>query len=143
MQTEGASVAISEDDVSKAVAAWLESSGFTNVNWVPAGRQGFDISTGPSGGHPGWVIEAKGGISSKPGEKSKPYPNGSIFSGVSQAFNTAVCHRDRDDRAGREVGFAIPAGGWFDTHSKKLERACKELGITIFRVGQDGTVTVT
>lgn len=134
---------LSEDDVSAAVATWLEQSGFHDVKWVTAGRQGFDISTGPSADHPGWVIEAKGGISSKPSETSKPYSNGSIFSGVSQAFNTAVCHRDRDDRQHRQVGFAIPSGGWFDIHSRKLERACKELDITIFRVAPDGTVTVT
>lgn len=134
---------LSEDQVCEAVSSYLKNAGFTDVNWVPAGRQGFDIACGPSDTHPGWIIEAKGGISSRPLEKSKPYPNGSIFTVVSQAFNTATCHRDREERNGRSVGFAIPSGGWFDTHSKKLERACQELGITIFRVAEDGVVSRT
>lgn len=136
-------MALSENQVCEAVAKYLESEGFTAVEWVPAGAQGIDVRCGPSNSHPGWIIEAKGGISSKPRNASKPYQNGSIFTLVSQAFNTATCHRDRDDRNGRAVGVAIPAGGWFDTHSKKLERACGELGITIFRVADDGKVSRT
>ena len=134
---------LSEDDVSKAVAAFLKSRGFTAVEWLPAGRSGFDISTAGSATHKGWLIESKGAVNSKGDVAGKPFPSGSVYTNVAQAFARAAYWRDHELNNGRSTGFAIPSTDLYDLHSRRLERACGELGITIFRVDERHQVTAT
>lgn len=125
---------ISEDEVSEAVATYLISQGFS-AKWIKAGQQGYDIEAWHKDGRR-WVIEAKGATKSKPDSSRQPreYPNGQIFTLVAQAFLTAVSYLDKQDCAGAKVGIAVPRTKWFDTHSAKIERICRENGISIFRV---------
>jgi hypothetical protein len=127
---------LDENAVCDALVKWLKGEGFADAKCVKAGRRGFDVECGPSSSGPGWIIEAKGGISSRSGNNSLPFKNGAVFNQVAQAYLTATSFRHHEKRNGRLIGLAIPTGGKFDTHSMRIEDACSILGITIFRVDE-------
>lgn len=127
---------LDENAVCDALVDWLKGKGFADAKCVKAGRRGFDIECGPSSSGPGWIIEAKGGISSRSGNSSPPFKDGAVFNRVAQAYLTATSFRNHEKRNDRAIGLAIPTGGKFDVHSKRIEDACDILGITIFRVDQ-------
>lgn len=125
---------ISEDEVTQAVVEHLKQRGF-HSDWLNAGQQGFDIDAKNADGTR-WLIECKGAANSKvaPSPERKEYGSGQTFSLVGQAFLTAISWLDRADCTGANVGIAIPKTKWFDEHSRKIERVCRNEGITIFRV---------
>lgn len=125
---------ISEDEVCNAVSSLLKQRGF-RVDWVNAGQPGFDIHAIHEDGTR-WVIEAKGASNSKrdPSQPVTEYGNGQIFTLVGQAFLTAVSFLEREDCRDAKIGIAVPKTKWFDIHSAKIERVCRQNQITIFRV---------
>lgn len=131
---------LDENAVCDALVDWLKDEGFADAKCVKAGKRGFDIECGPSASGPGWIIEAKGGISSRSENNSPPFKNGAVFNRVAQAYLTATSFKHHPERNGRSIGLAIPMGGKFDVHSKRIEYACDVLGITIFRVDEDSRV---
>lgn len=134
-------LALDENAVSIAVCRWLEERGYDTTR-ILAGQPGFDITANhPSGEQ--WIIEAKGATSSRPGtaRSGKIYGSNSTFQALASAFLTTVDWIGREELVGKRIGIAIPSTPWFDLHSAKIEKACSKLGISIFRVLDDHSVT--
>ena len=133
---------LTENDVLDHVTTYLSDRGFSSRS-VPAGKQGHDLVAEHPDGQK-WVIEAKGATSSRAGSprEGEPFGSGVAFNRVAQAFLTAVTLLQHPELQGARIGIAIPSTPWLDIQSAKIETACKLLGISIFRVSEDGTVTL-
>lgn len=138
-----ANTLLDENAVIAAVTAWLEAKGY-RVDSVKAGHPGIDIDAVHSDNNQRWIIEAKGGTSSRVGSKAfgKDYGQNGAYKGTAEAFWMAAHWTSKPQWAEANIGFAIPASKHFDKHSKPLERVCRLLGIAIFRVDPEMKVTV-
>ncbi len=126
---------LDENRVAQAVGGWLRGRGF-DPRVITTRQRGYDIDARHQSTGARWVIEAKGGTSSKPESKrfgSEPGSSGAYFA-TAAAFHNAVSWTGRKALQGANIGIALPASRWFDTHSEKIRPACELLGITIFRV---------
>jgi len=143
MDISSVSVPVCEDEVCEIIAAWFEARGF-DARWIPAGKQGIDIEARHRRTGQHWIVEAKGATTSN---KSSPfygreYDQNGAYNRVSQAYWMASRWACLEQHRDTNIGIALPSTYYFDKHSRPVERACKLLGITIFRVNPDRTVDV-
>lgn len=141
--TDNANLPLDENQVAQAVGVWLEGKGFT-AKVITTQQRGYDIDARNRTTGARWVIEAKGGTSSKPGSKkfgAEASSPGAYFA-TAAAFHNAVAWTGRRALEGANIGIALPVSRWFDIHSEKLMPACELLGITMFRVDRQGRIHI-
>lgn len=134
---------LDENQVARAVGDWLETRGF-QAKVITSKQRGYDVDASHPSTKARWVIEAKGGTSSKPGSRrhgTEAASSGAYFA-TAAALHNAVSWTGRKSLEEANIGIALPVSRWFDIHSEKIEPACELLGITIFRVDQNGSISV-
>lgn len=134
---------LNEDNVANAVGRWLEERGF-EVRVITSKQRGYDIDARHPASDVRWVIEAKGATSSKPESRRYGQEGGSAgaYFGTAAAFHNAVAWTGREELKAANIGLALPATRWFNIHSYKLHPACAMMGITVFRVDENGKVSL-
>lgn len=134
---------LNEYEVAQAVGAWLGDMGFDS-KVITTSQRGYDIDAHHPATKARWVIEAKGGTSSKPGTKRFGIEVGSAgaYFATAAAFHNAVAWTGRKALRDANIGIALPVTRWFDIHSEKIMPACELLGITVFRVDREGRILI-
>lgn len=123
---------IIEDDVKKAMEAWLKTQGYSDVKAQLGTRQGADVE----GVHPTsgkrLVIECKGEANSGD-QHSRSWTN------VASAFLTSL-NETEDIKNSNDVAVAFPDTKEYRGRMNLLQAFCKRQGISVFWVAEDGQV---
>lgn len=128
---------LKEQEVVDAVEAWLKVKGFSDVKAIPAGARGYDIAAVHTGTGERWLIEAKGGA------HNGTDTSNAAWSRTGAAFLMTAGWRYQKDIPGDRFAIAIPKSRWFDRHVERIWPALQSLGISVFQVEDEGTVTFT
>lgn len=128
---------LKEQAVVDAVVIWLGDNGFLEVNPVKAGARGYDIAARNEASGERWLIEAKGGA------YNGTDASNAAWGRVGAALLMTAGWRFQKDIPGDRFAIAIPSSRWFDIHVERIWPALKFLGISVFQVSEDGTVTFT
>ncbi|MFG6444728.1 hypothetical protein ACFXQA_05585 [Microbacterium sp. P07] len=129
---------LNEDDVVRAVMAYLESEGWTIDSFALSHQRGDDIVA--SRGHERLVIEAKGDGSSKrsTARYGEPFTRGQVRTHVAVAVARAM----RVASAGAARGaVALPGSEFHRVEIDGISPALRQLGISVFWVARDGAVS--
>ena len=121
-----------EDDVKKAMEAWLKTQGYSDVEARLGTRQGYDVE----GVHPTsgkrLVIECKG-------EASSGNQHSSSWTKVATAFLTSL-NETEDIKSSNDVAMAFPDTKEFRDRMNHLPAFCKRQCISVYWVAEDGQV---
>lgn len=121
-----------EDDVKRAMAAWLTAQGYLNVELQLGTRQGYDVE----GNHPTsgkrLVIECKGEATTGD-QYSRSWPN------VASALLTAL-NETEDLENTNDVGIAFPDTKEYRNRMSRLQSFCKRQNIFVYWVAENGQV---
>lgn len=128
---------LKERGVVDAIEAWLTASGFSEVEAIKAGARGYDITARCDDTGERWLIEAKGGA------YSGADTSNDAWSRIGAAFLMTAGWRFQKHIPGERFAIGIPSSRWFDIHVGRILPALKYLGISVFQVRDDGTVTFT
>lgn len=133
---------VCEDEVCELVTGWFEANHF-EVDWVKAGRRGIDIDALHKQTGQRFIVEAKGATTSKRDSPyyGREYDQNGAYNRVSQAFWMASRWACLEQYKDANIAIALPSTRHFDNHSKPIENACRLLGISIFRVNFDRSIT--
>lgn len=124
---------ISEDDVKNAMAAWLKSKNYVDVEARLGTRRGYDVE----GKHPDSgkkvVIECKG-------EASTGNQHSRSWTNVASAILTSINEIENLEKT-NEVGMAFPDTKEYRDRMQSLQAYCKRQNIFVYWVSQNGQVT--
>ncbi|RVD48608.1 MAG: hypothetical protein EOS30_11150 [Mesorhizobium sp.] len=126
-----------EQGVVDAIEAWLDANGFSEIKAIEAGARGYDIAAKRDETGERWLIEAKGGA------YSGTDTSNDAWSRTGAAFLMTAGWRFQKDIPGERFAIGIPSSRWFDVHVGRIRPAMAYLGISVFQVSDDGTVTFT
>jgi Holliday junction resolvase-like predicted endonuclease len=134
---------LDENDVVDAVCTHLQSLGYGILHRCTTNDRGIDIvAKHPS--KPGkLMVEAKGGKSSKPRSPryGQDYRKAEVFDRVAKGFYTAAnMHASRKE--GDQAALAYPDTHWFREYLLPLKPLLTELGITVYMVDQNRSVSL-
>ena len=128
-----------ENKVIDCLCIYLVSKGWKIVSRVVAGCPGIDIvAVAPSGKT--FYVEAKGNSSRSGSPRfGRAYTDTQVFDVTSKGLMQSFHHIVKD---GPTVGvaFAYPAGKYFSKYIDPIVPLLKNIGLTLFRVNEDGTV---
>ncbi|SRR6266540_2926539 len=133
-----------EDDVVRAVAAYLREHGYAIRQALAATERGVDIVAVKTT-EPAFElhVEAKGAGSSRSGSArfGFEFNSGQVFDHVAKAVLKALqaAAFGATDRRG---AIALPANRLHEYHVKPVAAALRSAGIAIFWVAEDGGVTL-
>lgn len=130
-----------ENEVIAHLCRYLTGKGWTISSSVAAGAPGIDIIAKDTDGTVVY-IEAKGGTSSNPGSNryGKPYTQTQVFDVTSKGVMQCLHHIANEGSTVR-VAFAFPAGRFFDRYMKPIRPLLLQVGLSLFQVNADGSVT--
>lgn len=124
---------IIEDDVKKAMEAWLKTQGYSDIVARLGTRQGYDVE----GVHPTsgkrLVIECKGEARTG-SQHNRSWPN------VASALFTSL-NETEDIKNSNDVAVAFPDTKEYRGRMNLLQAFCKRQGISVYWVDEDGQVT--
>lgn len=142
MLSDAHKLPVSEDEVCELVAGWFKANDF-DVDWVKAGRRGIDIDAIHQQTGQRFIVEAKGATTSKRDSPhyGREYDQNGAYNRVSQAFWMASHWACLEQYRDANIAIALPSTRHFDNHSQPIENACRLLGISIFRVNFDRSIT--
>jgi hypothetical protein len=130
-----------ENDVIECIRKHLEEGAWKIEQAIRAGEPGIDVIARSSVGHR-FLIEAKGGTSSRPGSNrhGKPYTKTQVFDVCSKGLMQCLHHvaRKKPDEL---IGFAYPRGRYFSDYMDPIADLIHGIGIVLFIVESDGRVT--
>jgi hypothetical protein len=123
---------IVEDDVKRAMDAWLKGNGYLSVQARLGTRQGYDVE----GVHPSTnnrlVVECKG--EAQTGDQhSRSW--GNVASALLTSLNEAEDPSNKHD-----VGIALPDTNEYRGRMAMLQKFCEKQSIAVFWVSENGTV---
>jgi hypothetical protein len=119
------------------VEAWLNANGFSEIKAIKAGARGYDIAAKRNDTGARWLIEAKGGA------YSGADTSNDAWSRTGASFLMTAGWRFQENIPGERFAIGIPSSRWFNVHVGRIRPALKYLGISVFQVSDDGTVTST
>ncbi len=123
---------ITEDDVKKAVKAWLEERGFKEIEMRLGTRPGHDVEgINPESGKR-LVVECKGETKAK-NQRDLSWRN------TSYALFNAIKLTEKQDNDD-DVAIALPATKHYEHRLESLEDFCDRQGIAVYWISQDGSV---
>lgn len=124
---------IVEDDVKRAMEAWLKVQGYTCVEARLGTRQGYDVE----GKHPTsckrLVIECKG-------EATTGDQHSRSWTNVASAMLTSL-NETEEVEGTNEVGVAFPDTKEYRGRMSLLQAFCKRQNICVYWVAESGQVT--
>lgn len=137
-------MALTENDVVRAVAAHLRGNGYRIDRAVSTNEPGIDVTGVHEQTRRKIYIEAKGNTSSKvhTNQYGKPFTSNQAKSHVSVAFYWAARMYETAMQDNADVALAFPDNA---THRKLvglIKRALQSLGIAVYFVADDSSVTV-
>jgi hypothetical protein len=115
-----------EQGVVDAVSEWLDRNGFTEVDPIPAGARGYDITALHLGTRERWIIEAKGGAHNGTDTSNAAWMR------TGAALLMAAGWRFQENIPGDRFAIALPKSRWFDIHIDRIHGALRHLGISVF-----------
>ncbi|AZO59686.1 hypothetical protein EJ078_10895 [Mesorhizobium sp. M1A.F.Ca.IN.022.06.1.1] len=124
-----------EQGVVDAIEGWLNANGFSEVRALKAGERGYDIQAKRDDTGERWLVEAKGGAYSGADTSNDAW----VRTGA--AFLMTAGWRFEEGIRGERFALGIPKSRWFDVHVGRILPALKYLGISVFQVSDDGSVT--
>jgi DNA-binding sugar fermentation-stimulating protein len=132
-----------ENDVVAAVCKYLKGNGYKILETCSTAQRGIDIIAKHKKHKGRLLIEAKGATSSRKGTAryGKCFTDNQVYDRVAKGFYTTVCMYCEHARDGDHVALAVPNTERFQKHLKKLEPALEQIGITVFLVEEDKSVT--
>lgn len=123
---------IVEDDVKRAMEAWLKTQGYSDVEARLGTRQGYDIE----GKHPTsgkrLVIECKG-------EATTGDQHSRSWTNVASAMLTSL-NETEDLESSNDVGLAFPDTKEYRGRMSLLQEFCKRQNIFVYWVAENGYV---
>jgi hypothetical protein len=125
---------VDENAVIEAVCQHLERDNYRIVERRRTTEHGIDIVAQHADGRRRYLIEAKGGTSSRLGSArhGQAYTQSQVFDVVSKGLLVAMRLRaEHPDRAGTSVALAVPDGRWFDYYLQPLSAMLKSLDIEV------------
>lgn len=139
---------LTENDVIRAVSAFLQAGGYQILSSATTEQHGVDIvarSVTPE--LHDLYIEAKGATSSKEGtaRAGQAFTDSQQLDHISKAIYAsmkAYSTTRPSDAPNREVGIALPVTMHHERHIGRIRPALKKFGIRVYWVSQDGNVTV-
>ncbi|GAA0656549.1 hypothetical protein GCM10009426_02430 [Rheinheimera tangshanensis] len=123
---------ILEDDVKRAMEAWLKAQGYSEVVVRLGTRQGYDVEAKDPVSGKLLVIECKGEASTGD-QLSRSWPN------VAYAMLTALNETENPQKT-NEVGLALPDTNEYRDRMFLLQDFCKKQKISVFWVAANGQV---
>ena len=131
-----------ENAVVSAVCRRLLAQGCSIVQRLSTIEQGIDVIAEDPRTNRRFLIEAKGGTSSREGSArfGKPYTQTQVFDRVAKGVFTCVQLRSRHpDRKTHQVVLAIPDERWFRSYLEPVVSELTKVGINIwFESADDG-----
>lgn len=124
---------IVEDDVKKAMEAWLKSQGYTEVEARLGTRQGYDVE----GKHP---ISSKLLVIECKGEAATGSQHHRSWTNVASAILTTLNETENLNNT-NDVGLALPDTKEYRGRVNALQAFCKRQNILVYWVGETGQVT--
>lgn len=122
-----AKLPLDENQVAQAVGSWLEGKGF-DPKVITTRQRGYDIDARHQSTGARWVIEAKGGTSSKPESKRFGFEPGSAgaYFATAAAFHNAAAWTGRKALQDVNIGIALPpaAGSTSTLRRSDLRVSC-------------------
>jgi hypothetical protein len=139
-----AATPLTENDVVKAIAAYLRSDGYRIDQVLSTNEHGIDIVGVHERKNRKILVEAKGGTSSKPNTNryGKRFTPSQAQSHISVALYCAARLHETAEAESADIALAFPDD---TTHRKLVEnirKALRLLGITVYFVGADSKVTI-
>lgn len=133
-----------ESQVVRSVATWLQDHGYEIHQALGESEHGDDIIATAPGKKHRLFVEAKGESSSKPGTSrfGKPFSPNQVKVHVGVALYRAAQMLDNQCDLPVRVAIALPAN---DDHRRvvaRVRRALGVLGVEVFWVARDGTVSL-
>lgn len=127
---------LDENDVTDAVANYLEEQGFRIIQKLNSTQQGIDLKAKNQSELEYWV-ETKGETSSRPGSArhGKPYTASQVFDRVSKGTYTAIEMRQKAQSCVM-VALAVPDTPMFRKYLMPILPAFNALGIRVFLVSE-------
>lgn len=126
-----------EQGIVDGIEVWLNENGFSEVKAIKAGARGFDIAARHDRTGERWLIEAKGGAYSGADTSNDAWAR------TGAALLMTAGWRFQKDIPGERFAIGMPSSRWFDIHLGRILPALTYLGISVFQVSDDGTVTFT
>lgn len=133
---------LDENDVIEILSAHLKQEGYEILQALHTTEKGVDLIAHKLGKAGRLFVEAKGGTSSREGSNrfGKPYTKNQVFDRVSKGFYSVVrlcAEHPKPD----EVAFAGPDTPWFREYLQPIIPTAEQLGIKIFLVSEDRSVS--
>jgi len=133
---------LDENDVIEILSAYLKQEGYEILQALHTTEKGIDLIAHKPGMIGRLFVEAKGGTSSREGSNrfGKPYTKNQVFDRVSKGFYSVVLLR-AEHLGPDEVAFAGPDTTWFREYLQPIIPTAEQLGIKIFLVSEDRSVS--
>jgi len=136
---------LDENQIVDAVCAYLEAKGYEIVQSLHTHQKGIDIvARNPTTGA-GYLIEAKGGTSSRRGTErhGEEFKSSQVMVRVSKASYTTMCLLNSPERGqGDRVAMAFPDTPPFRRLVEKIRQPLNALHIDTFWISEDGQVKI-
>lgn len=133
-----------ENEVIAGICAHLIASGCHVEQRLHTTERGIDIIAREPESHRRILIEAKGGTSSRIGSEryGRPYTQTQVFDRAGKGIFTAL--KMRADHSEEDVlcVLATPDTQWFRMYLAKVALLVKPLGIEVWLLSSDGSVSV-
>lgn len=132
---------LNENEVVEALCCHLKAQGYDILQKCSVKQRGIDIIAKHPEGRGRLLIEAKGGAAANPGTAryGKDFDRNQVFDRVAKGFFTAAC---MEQKSGDVVALAFPDSRLFREYLDKLRSSTEKLGITIYLVQPDCSVTM-
>lgn len=124
---------IIEDNVKKAMEAWLQEEGYVSVQARLGTRQGYDVE----GIHP---VKGKRLVVECKGEAQTGDQHSRSWGNVASALLTSL-NETEDTSNDHDVGIAFPDTKEYRSRMALLQNFCARQCISVFWVSEIGTVT--
>jgi predicted RecB family endonuclease len=130
-----------ENSVIDAVCRYLEGENYRVLHRCRTTERGTDIVAEQEGGKR-YLIEAKGGTSSRPGSPrhGKAYTQSQVFDVVAKGILVAMRIRAEHAQLETSVALAIPEGRWFEHYLGPIRELLIALRINVLVAAPDLSV---
>jgi len=134
---------LDENDVVAAVCKYLKHNKYDIIKSCQTTERGIDITAKHQRKKGRLLVEAKGATSActTSARFGKGFTDNQVWDRVAKGFYTTVCMISKYGPDGDKVALAVPDTPKFHKYLEPLKSIANGLGITIYVVGNDRTVT--
>jgi hypothetical protein len=135
---------LNENQVIKAMCAYLEEQGYEIISKCTTDERGIDIVAKRPTDAARFLVEAKGDTSADPSSKryEKGFDRSQTQDHVSKAFYTVACLLQENQMSGDRVAMAYPDTEVIRDFLGRIKTVLETLHISVFLVRPDLSVTV-